>query len=176
LSDVGHDPVTPIEVGVDLRWSRVTGPDAIKVIDRDWVRYVRMFILLVAVAITWQVLSWQEGNYEAAALRAAGAFVGRPIPTAATATTASPLALPTVRAPVPGFTIALPTLRPTSSAAGPSTTPESQVRPPSEYVVKPGDNLFRIGLNNNVAYQTLAQLNSIPAPYTVYPGQVIALP
>ena len=44
------------------------------------------------------------------------------------------------------------------------------------YVVKPGDNLFRIGLNNGTTYQKLAELNAIPAPYTVFPGQVIKLP
>lgn len=44
------------------------------------------------------------------------------------------------------------------------------------YVVKPGDNLFRIGLNNGTTYQVLASLNGIPAPYIVFPGQVIKLP
>ncbi|MBI5828671.1 MAG: LysM peptidoglycan-binding domain-containing protein [Chloroflexi bacterium] len=44
------------------------------------------------------------------------------------------------------------------------------------YVVKAGDNLFRIGLNNATTYLVLAQLNNIPAPYTVYPGQVLKLP
>lgn len=44
------------------------------------------------------------------------------------------------------------------------------------YVVKPGDNLFRIALNNGTTYQKLAELNNIPAPYTVYPGQVLKLP
>ena len=44
------------------------------------------------------------------------------------------------------------------------------------YVVKPGDNLFRIALNNGATYQKLAELNAIPAPYTVFPGQVIKLP
>lgn len=46
----------------------------------------------------------------------------------------------------------------------------------STYVVKPGDNLFRIGLNNGTTYLTLAQLNNIAPPYTVFPGQVIKLP
>jgi LysM repeat protein len=44
------------------------------------------------------------------------------------------------------------------------------------YIVQPGDNLFRIGLANGTTYLILAQLNNIPAPYTVYPGQVINLP
>jgi LysM repeat protein len=44
------------------------------------------------------------------------------------------------------------------------------------YVVRSGDNLFRIGLNNGTTYQVLAQMNSIPAPYIVFPGQVLQLP
>lgn len=44
------------------------------------------------------------------------------------------------------------------------------------YVVKPGENLFRIALNNGTTHQTIAQLNGIPAPYTVYPGQVLKMP
>lgn len=44
------------------------------------------------------------------------------------------------------------------------------------YVVRSGDNLFRIGLNNGTTYQVLASLNGIPAPYIVFPGQVLKLP
>jgi len=44
------------------------------------------------------------------------------------------------------------------------------------YVVKPGDNLFRIGLNSGTTYLKLAELNNIAPPYTVFPGQVIKLP
>jgi len=78
-------------------------------------------------------------------------------------------------------------------AANPQINPNAVLKPGTEltipagsvpagttgqktYVVKPGDNLFRIGLNNKTTYQTLAQLNNIPAPYTVFPGQVIKLP
>jgi LysM repeat protein len=44
------------------------------------------------------------------------------------------------------------------------------------YTVVLGDNLFRIALNHGTTFQILAQMNNIPAPYTVYPGQVINLP
>ncbi len=44
------------------------------------------------------------------------------------------------------------------------------------YAVKLGDNLFRIGLNHGTTYQVLASLNGIPAPYIVFPGQIIKLP
>lgn len=68
----------------------------------------------------------------------------------------------------PGTVLAIPGS--TTPAPGSTTTGQKT------YVVKGGDNLFRIALNNSTTYQTLAQLNSIPAPYTVFPGQVLKLP
>ena len=61
---------------------------------------------------------------------------------------------------------------PSSSAPIPGATTTGQ----KTYVVKPGENLFRIALNSGTNYQTLAQLNNIPAPYTVFPGQVLKMP
>ncbi|MEK7324887.1 MAG: LysM peptidoglycan-binding domain-containing protein [Chloroflexota bacterium] len=69
---------------------------------------------------------------------------------------------------VPGTVLTIPG----SSTPVPGSTTTGQ----KTYVVKGGDNLFRIALNNGTTYQTLAQLNNIPAPYTVYPGQVLKLP
>jgi len=68
---------------------------------------------------------------------------------------------------IPGQVITIPG----SGTGGGGETPGAKT-----YVVKPGDNLFRIGLNNGTTYQQLAALNNIPAPYTVYPGQVLKLP
>lgn len=59
--------------------------------------------------------------------------------------------------------------------AGGTPAPGSGSTGQKTYVVKAGDNLFRIALNNNTTYQKLAALNNIPAPYIVYPGQVIKL-
>ncbi len=57
-----------------------------------------------------------------------------------------------------------------------SPVPAAATTGEKTYVVKAGDNLFRIGLNNATTYLVLAQLNNIPAPYIVYPGQVLKLP
>jgi LysM repeat protein len=57
-----------------------------------------------------------------------------------------------------------------------SPVPAAATTGEKTYVVMAGDNLFRIGLNNATTYLVLAQLNNIPAPYTVYPGQVLKLP
>src|SRR5262245_32228535 len=44
------------------------------------------------------------------------------------------------------------------------------------YVVRRGDNLFRIGARYGVTYQYLAQLNGIYNPNYVWAGQVISVP
>jgi LysM repeat protein len=51
--------------------------------------------------------------------------------------------------------------------------------PPSggtTYVVKPGDNLFRIALRYGMSYLYLAQYNGIADPSRIYVGQVIRIP
>ncbi|MEK7439575.1 MAG: LysM peptidoglycan-binding domain-containing protein [Chloroflexota bacterium] len=60
--------------------------------------------------------------------------------------------------------------------SGSSPVPGAATTGQKTYVVKPGENLFRIALNNGTNYQTLAQLNNIPAPYTVFSGQVLKMP
>lgn len=44
------------------------------------------------------------------------------------------------------------------------------------YVVKPGDNLFRIALRYNMSYQRLAEYNGIANPANIYVGQVLRIP
>jgi LysM repeat protein len=44
------------------------------------------------------------------------------------------------------------------------------------YVVRPGDNLFRIALRFNMDYLQLAQYNGIANPSNIYVGQVIKIP
>lgn len=43
------------------------------------------------------------------------------------------------------------------------------------YRVVSGDNLSAIGSKTGVSWQTIAQLNNIKAPYTIYPNQVLAI-
>jgi LysM repeat protein len=44
------------------------------------------------------------------------------------------------------------------------------------YVVKPGDNLFRIALRYNMDYRRLAAYNGIGNPSNIYVGQVLRIP
>ena len=47
------------------------------------------------------------------------------------------------------------------------------------YIVQPGDSLSIIArdeLNDANKWKEIAQLNNIPPPYTIYPGQVLQLP
>ena len=59
------------------------------------------------------------------------------------------------------------------------STSGGQPSPPAgatTYVVKPGDNLFRIALRYNLSYMHLAQYNGIANPAHIYVGQVLRIP
>lgn len=44
-----------------------------------------------------------------------------------------------------------------------------------DYVVQKGETLYAIAVRNHLSYHDLAILNSIPEPYTIYPGQRLKL-
>lgn len=68
--------------------------------------------------------------------------------------------------PAPGTVAVQPTAAPPPTSSGEQT-----------YVVQPGDNLFRIGLNHGgFTAAELAAYNGIPNPTLIYPGQVIRIP
>ncbi len=47
--------------------------------------------------------------------------------------------------------------------------------PGGSYTVSRGDTLYGIAFRHNVDYRDLARWNSIPSPYTIYPGQELRL-
>ena len=51
-----------------------------------------------------------------------------------------------------------------------------QALEPKTHTVAPGENLFRIALNNGMTTEQLAALNDIPTPYVIHPGQELILP
>lgn len=59
-------------------------------------------------------------------------------------------------------------LKVTGKAATPASTPTT-------CRVDPGDTLSGIGTQFGVPWQTIARLNGIGAPYTIYPGQILRL-
>ncbi len=57
--------------------------------------------------------------------------------------------------------------------------PRTQAQLPAcaqKYIVKPGDNLFRIGLAVGTNYLVLAAMNGISNPNLIFVGQVLCLP
>lgn len=60
----------------------------------------------------------------------------------------------------------------TSTISAPAANPADA---PESYTVKPGDNLFRIALNNGLGYRELAELNGIGNPADIKVGQVLKL-
>ncbi len=48
-------------------------------------------------------------------------------------------------------------------------------KPPAQITVRKGDTLYSIGFRHQLDYRRIAQLNGIPKPYTIYPGQRLKL-
>lgn len=59
-------------------------------------------------------------------------------------------------------------------ATPPSPSPSPQ--PGGTYTVVKGDTLIGIGEKTGTDWKQIAAINNIPAPYTIYPGQVLQLP
>jgi lipoprotein NlpD len=51
----------------------------------------------------------------------------------------------------------------------------STPKPGASVVVRRGDNLYRLAINNGISPLDLAMWNRIPPPYTIYPGQRLRL-
>lgn len=60
---------------------------------------------------------------------------------------------------------------PSPSSASPEPVAGEQI-----HIVQPGQNLFRIALQYNLSFETVAGYNGIPWPYTIYVGQQIKIP
>jgi lipoprotein NlpD len=65
---------------------------------------------------------------------------------------------------------------PTATPAAPQPSPTAPAdNEPSTYMVQRGDYLIDLARKFGVDWQGLVELNSIPYPYTIYPGQVLRL-
>ncbi len=157
----------------ELRWVKVTGPDALRPLDRHWVRYVRLALLLAAVLIAWRILAWQEDGYRAAASAAGDAALrGAPVGVALP----SP-ALPSTTEAAPSG-VAIVVLSPTPTATPtPVPTPTPTPAPtPATHVVRPGETLTRISQLYDVPVNVIVDLNDIADPNNVDAGLRLRLP
>ena len=160
-------PVQP-----ELRWVKVTGPDALRPLDRHWVRYVRLALLLAAVLIAWRILAWQEDGYRAAASEAGSAAQLQPLPVSISGQTATA----TPEAAQVGVSIVRLSPTPTSTPT-PIPTPTPTPAPtPATHVVRPGETLSQISELYDVPVSEIVELNDIPDPDNVAAGQALRLP
>ena len=168
VSDAEAGPPVPPE----LRWAKVTGPDAFEPLDRHWIRYVRIAFLLAAVLIAWRILAWQEDGYREAAAAAGSGVVLQPLPTSMPAQTAPPTSEP-AQAGVPIVVLSpTPTATPT-----PVPTPTPTPAPtPLTHEVRPGQTLSGIADLYDVPINVIEQLNNIPDRNNLVVGQLLRLP
>jgi LysM repeat protein len=100
-------------------------------------------------------------------------------PPTAAPTIVAPTAEPTIPPPaVEPPTVAPPTAEPTVTALEPSPTPAGETESSSEtiHVVRPGENLYRIGLQYGLSWVVIAQYNGIIDPNAIVVGQELRIP
>ncbi len=156
----------------ELRWVKVTGPDALRPLDRHWVRYVRLALLLAAVLIAWRILAWQEDGYRAAASEAGSAAQLQPLPVSISGQPATA----TPEAAQAGVQIVKLSPTPTSTPTPVPTPTPTPAPTPATHVVRPGETLTRISLLYDVPVNVIVDLNDIADPNNVEVGQRLRLP
>ena len=87
-------------------------------------------------------------------------------------TVSIPTTVPTATPVTPGATA----ISPTATAIAPTATavPASVCR--VYYIVRPGDNLFRIAMSYGTSYAEIARVNNISNPRLIYTGQQLCIP
>ena len=161
-------PVQP-----ELRWVKVTGPDALRPLDRHWVRYVRLALLLAAVLIAWRILAWQEDGYRAAASAAGeavlrGTLVGAELP--------SQTSPAITQAAQSGVEIVVLSPTPTATPTPVPTPTPTPAPTPATHTVRAGETLSGISQLYNVPVDVIVALNDIPDPDNLLVGQRLRLP
>ncbi|MYD94879.1 MAG: LysM peptidoglycan-binding domain-containing protein [Chloroflexi bacterium] len=161
-------PVEP-----ELRWVKVTGPDALRPLDRHWVRYVRLALLLAAVLIAWRILAWQEDGYRAAASAAGDAALrGAPVGVGLSSQTSPSV----TEAAQSGVEIVVLSPTPTATPTPVPTPTPTPAPTPATHTVRAGETLSRISQLYNVPVSVIVDLNDIPDPNNLLVGQRLLLP
>ena len=156
----------------ELRWVKVTGPDALRPLDRHWVRYVRLALLLAAVLIAWRILAWQEDGYRAAASEAGSTAQLQPLSVSMSdqAATATP------QAAQAGVQIVKLSPTPTSTPTPVPTPTPTPAPTPATHQVRPGETLTRISQLYDVPVNVIVDLNNITDRDNLEIGQRLRLP
>ncbi len=88
------------------------------------------------------------------------------------------LNIPTqVWSPMPAGTVCPAQFNPsTAITVTPSATPNIPTNCRATYIVRPGDTLYRIGVNYGIAYTEIARVNQIANARLIYVGQQLCIP
>ena len=173
MSESSVDKTSPLQVEGRLSWFPVTGTDAVRLIDHNWIQILRVCILLLAVLVTWRILDWQEQNYASAALQAAKQNTYSQRPVVAVIPETAAVSLPTIRPIIPRV---VPSEDEPNDSANAVSVVSNEASGPTEYSVVAGDILSKIADKFRVPLEVLMEVNNISDPDQIQVGLVLQIP
>ena len=165
----------------ELRWVKTSGSDALQTLDRHWIRYVRITLLLAAVVITWRILAWQDAGYREAAVDAGaihsaqrGSVGESPTSSTSGEQKESAREIPIVAPTSPSVVSSTPVVKP-------EPTKVETSKPAPEPIllvhrVKSGDTVSGISQFYDVSVKVILELNGISDVDNIFVGQELRLP
>lgn len=172
-----------VAISPEVRWVKTSGSDALQPLDRHWIRYVRIVLLLAAVLITWRILAWQDDGYGDAAAEA-GAFHSvqfLPVGESRTGLQTSeqknsfsdtPIVTPESSSALASTKVVAPTPT-TVQTSAPTPVPTQTLL---VHRVKPGDTISGISQFYDVSVTVILELNGISDVDNIFVGQELRLP
>jgi LysM repeat protein len=70
----------------------------------------------------------------------------------------------------------IPTVEPAPPPAVKADEEGGVIPPPGNYTVQDGEHLMQIARDLSLNWRAIAEMNQLPPPYQLYPGQVLTLP
>lgn len=109
---------------------------------------------------------------------AAGSQAPSPSPVPSPSPSPSPSPVPdgaSSSAPASAPSTSAPATAPAPATSAPSTSPSATPAAATSYEVARGDTLYSIAWNHSIDYRTLALVNDLDEPYTIFPGQRLVI-
>jgi len=165
----------------EVRWVKTSGSEALQPLDRHWIRYVRIVLLLAAVLITWRILAWQDDGYRDAAAQAGAFYSVQLLPVGESRTDPEPSDRKNNSSDIPIVASTPSSALASRQTVAPKTTTVPTLAPtptltPLVHRVKTGDTISGISQFYDVPVEVILELNGVSDGDSIFVGQELRLP